>query len=87
MALITTYTNERTGLQVPSAYTIITSVEWNKMACRISLTSYVSKEKRDEDVTGNGIGGYSIFVEGLDTIEAMYNYLKTLPEFAGAVDA
>ena len=89
MALLNTYTNERTGLTVTNAYTIVTGIDWNKMGCVAHLTAYVSKAKRDEDLVGNGVGTYSIMLGETDAVSlaAIYAFAKTQPLFANATDA
>ena len=90
MALLKTFTNERTGLTVPNAYTIVTAVNWDKKlnVAQASIEVYVNQQVREQNlISGSLISLTAMLPEGVLTVDQVYAHLKTLPEFAGAVDA
>lgn len=104
-------------LGIPLEYHRITNIMiFTNVQNVINVSSYFTKEQRDEELEGLGIemeknrlladgvpidalpedNAYkSPYIEGSDyilpydqymTIESAYDYLKTLPEFEGAID-
>lgn len=80
--------NLTNGVILTQAYIKIISVSGNKHECRIDVGLFVSEEYTDNKYVE--IRGYS-FTPNLDTasdnfIKQGYDYLKTLPEYEGAID-
>ena len=90
MALLNRFTNDRNGLNIPNAYTIVSSMMWDKKlnVASAQLDVYVTQQVRDDNLINGSIGQFSIILPmNVVTIDQVYTYVKTLPEFAAAVDA
>lgn len=89
MALIQTITLQN-GLEVQDAYIRIDTVSGSKNRLDISVKSYVSRDSFNsglgflEQVTYNFVP--SVADGSHNFIKQGYEYLKTLPEYADAVD-
>lgn len=90
MALLNTFTDSRTGLTVPNAYYVATTTNWDKRlnVASASISVYVSQAMREANLISGSIGELTVRIPNADTsIDEVYVYLKTLPDFADAVDA
>lgn len=91
MALQQSYTSPQFGFTASEAYKHITRVEIDKTGVgNCTLVTFFNAAARWDDKNPLTTVGYS-FVSGDLTLTGnviadVYNYLKTLPEFADAID-
>ena len=71
------------GFNIPNAYHRVESIKLNKTSIAFSVFVYTDTEKTAFDIR-NYSCAYDL--EGDNPIKQAYEYLKTLPEFAGATD-
>lgn len=78
------------GLVIDQAYIKVQGINGNKNIACISLEVFISKEKRDEGKTPIAYFNYTFVPMVEDNSprwdKQAYEYLKTLGEFAGAID-
>jgi hypothetical protein len=85
MALQLSYT-ALTGITSDKAYAMITKCESLKSNTKVNILIYNNKEARDNFRAIIGQIEVKLLVENGATFEQMYEVLKTLPEFAGAIN-
>ena len=78
------------GLEVPNAYIKINTLSGNKSMIEINVKTYVSREASKNDMVPI-VDTYMSFTPSVDDsapnfIKQGYEYLKTLPTYAGAID-
>ena len=86
MAIQSTYNAPETGLEVNGAYMRIHGYHGNKDGMRFDVEVFVSKQARDAGMQNTGFLHFMCPVQPGDILPALYAYLKTLPEFANAID-
>lgn len=90
MAIINQITLE-SGLSIGQAYIRVQGINGNKNIASINLEVFVSQEKRDEGKSPITYFNYTFVPMTEDNAprwdKQAYEYLKTLPEFADAIDA
>ena len=86
MALQTTFTSEQNGLVVNGAYTRVQRFHGTKDTVRVDVETFVSQQARLEGKQPIAFANYEVSLPSSDILPALYTYLKTLPEFANAID-
>lgn len=86
MALQTTFASEQNGLVVNGAYSRVQRFHGTKDTVRLDVETFVSHQARLEGKQPIAFNNYETSLPTGDIMPALYNYLKTLPEFAGAID-
>ena len=71
------------GFNIPNAYHRVENIKLNKNHIAFSVFAYTDTEKDAFDIR-NYSCDYDL--EGDNPIKQAYEHLKTLPEFAGAID-
>lgn len=75
-----------TGLHLTDAYARVVSFNGDKDVVRFTLGVYVNQTARESDKQVVDMVNFEIpYVDGM-SMSSLYTYLKTLPEFAGAID-
>jgi 6-phosphogluconolactonase/glucosamine-6-phosphate isomerase/deaminase len=75
------------GFTATEAYTHITEFTGNKNLIRMNLSVYNNTQARIDGLSPIGALSISIAKTGGGSMQEMYDALKQLPEFEGAVDA
>lgn len=85
MALQTSYQSAM-GFTAPTAYLRIVSFSGDKTNIICNIEIHYNKESKDSGKAN--IGYNTVFLQLVDgaTMQQMYDALKLLPEFAGAID-
>lgn len=88
MAIRLPYTVDRTGLTLPDAYVRITGYHGDKQAVLYSAEIYTNKAARQAGKEPLANRQYRAKLSDLSGawFPSLYANIKTLPEFAGAVD-
>lgn len=90
MALLNTYTNLHNGLNIPAAYNVVTSIQWDKKlnVATANVDVFVNKQIRDDNLINGAIGQYNVNLPAnVSAVDEVYTFMKTQPEFSSAVDA
>lgn len=88
MALICDVELEGIGLVVEDAYLRIASFSGSEKHVNFNLNIYINKDRYDDDRSPITIINYSMeFDNDRNLFRQMYEHLRTLPEYAGAVEA
>ena len=86
MALTASY-NTSFGFTQPDAYIRVSDFRGNRLFVDFNVTVHMSLAAKDAGSTFIGSGAYRVpYVDGM-SMSMLYAYLKTMPEFAGAIDA
>jgi hypothetical protein len=85
MAIIAPY-NSDVGILLPEAYIKILAFNGDSTTITFDVGIYASKEAKEMGRPPVEHHYYTLPYTG-DTISLLYDYLKTLPEFVGNVDA
>lgn len=86
MALQLDFTDTDKGLVVPNAYAKIERFHGDKNVVFFDVAIFSSAQARtDNKQPFHNIGFEVPYTDGM-SIQMLYDYLKTLPEFAGATD-
>jgi hypothetical protein len=86
MALQINYNSDQFGILANGAYAKIDSFRGNISRVTFDVSYYVSQEARLEGKSPIGTFIFSVPYSDSMTYASVYNYLKTLPEFSGALD-
>ena len=86
MALQTTFISDQNGLVINGAYARIQGFHGTKDIVRMDVETFVSQQARLEGKQPITITVYEVSLPIGDILPALYTYLKTLPEFANAID-
>lgn len=80
-------TNLESGVPVPDCYYRIENVRWGKVHdLKVTVVGYYNVDYKD---CGRPVKTIDVEIPSIpsgDLLPGIYNYLKTLPEFANAVD-
>lgn len=85
MALRKTFTSLQ-SVQATNAYHKIRDVNGDKNNIRFTVESFYDQAARDNNKEPLEYRSFEIPTPNTDLFPAMYNHLKTLPEFTGAID-
>lgn len=88
MALLLNLENTRIGAPVSQAYARIQSIAGSQTNFHISVYVYYNQNARSTFSDPISMTSHVINTSDLkgDILPALYNYLKTLPEYEGATD-
>ena len=77
------------GVNAPDAYARIANFTGNKEQVQVQLVVYFNEDARKQNLNAVREDSVSIALQDLngDIFPAIYNALKSLPEYQGAVDA
>lgn len=74
------------GINFPTAYIKITRFNGDKLQVSFDTVTYVGQQAREDSKQPLASKRYAIpYVDGM-AISSLYDYLKTLPEFTGAIN-
>jgi len=81
--------NTQFGVNAPQAYARIANFTGNKEQVQVQLVIYFNEDARKNDLIAVREDSISIALQDLtgNIFPAIYEVLKTLPEYQGAVDA
>jgi hypothetical protein len=86
MALQLDYYSEDLGMNIPSSYAKIDAFSGNATSVSFTVYFYTSQQARIDGKRTVGVFNFTIpYSDGM-SIGGIYTYMKTLAEFAGAVD-
>jgi hypothetical protein len=78
------------GLVAKDAYIVISSIQWTRKSCILTVESYCNQEYFHDDkskISSKVFGFIPKITDGsLNFLKQGYEYLKTLDEFNGAID-
>lgn len=88
MALLLSYANESTGLDLPAAYARVAMYSGDKTNSRYRVELYVNKDARTNGRDALNILSFTAPTTDLtgDILPAVYAHLKSQPGFENAVD-
>lgn len=86
MALQVTFNDNEKGLSLTGAYAKVENFRGDKDEVSFQVAVYVNEQARLDGKVGISSHVFTVpYVDGM-SIQTLYDYLKTLPEFAGAID-
>lgn len=80
------FENTDIGISVAAAYVKIGTYTGDKNHVTFDVQIYSSVDLRNAEKSPMGTRSYKIEAPAAAILPALYNHLKTLPEFAGALD-
>lgn len=85
MALQFTY-KTKMGFIADEAYAHISSYRGNKLNISIDIMVFNNRDAKDNSLTPIDFINYELYLLDGATMQQMYDALKLLPEFTGAID-
>ncbi|MEK5439396.1 MULTISPECIES: hypothetical protein [Paenibacillus] len=87
---LTKFIHSQTGMEIPNAYIVMPHMEGGKELLKINVKIFISREAYKEGKVPVE-DTYKSFVPSVEEgsgnyHKQSYEYLKTLPEYAGAID-
>ena len=86
MALQNDFVDDNKGLTIANAYVKIGNFNGNKDNVRFDIEVFVNSQARLAGKQPIGLFMFEIPYQDSMSIASLYTYLKTLPEFANAID-
>lgn len=86
MALQFTYTSQQTGAIVDSAYARVLFGNFDKTHINFQIGIFYNVQASDNNLQALDTFSYRIPMPPTASVSGLYTYLKTLPEFANAID-
>jgi hypothetical protein len=86
MALQILHTSQQTGAESPSAYARIINGQFNKDRISFTVGIWYDATSASNNLQPLDQLWYELPMPTTASVTGLYNYLKSLPEFTGAID-